>query len=67
MYKLCGKCGWRSDKCKNPSNVNYNNFRNYFDVCSNKVPDSRMGQVQKEQQAQNREIKHLIRHGDDDL
>ncbi len=39
MYKLCGKCGYYTDKCKNPNNVNYNSFRNYYDVCSNrKIP-----------------------------
>ena len=66
MYKLCGKCGYRSDKCKNPNNVNYNDFRNYFDVCSNKVV-SRTKNIEREVKSQNREMKHLIKNGDDDL
>lgn len=63
MYKLCGKCGYCSDKCKNPNNPNYDDFRNYFDVCSNKkIPYS-----EREQKNRDREIKNRIRHGDDDL
>ena len=27
MNKKCGKCGWWSDKCKNPNNIHYNKFR----------------------------------------
>lgn len=66
MYKLCGKCGYRSDKCKNPNNVNYNDFRNYFDVCSNKAV-SRTKSIEREVESQNREMKHLIKNGDNDL
>lgn len=36
MYKLCGKWGYHTDKCKNPNNINYNTLRDKFDVCSNK-------------------------------
>lgn len=63
MYKLCGKCGYHSDKCKNPNNINYNDFREPFDVCSNK----KIPYAQREMMNQEREIKHLIKHGDDDL
>jgi hypothetical protein len=63
VYKLCGKCGYRTDKCKDTNNVNYDDFRNYFDVCSNK----KVPYEQRESKNKERELKHLIRHGDDDI
>ena len=63
MYKLCGKCEWHTDKCKNPDNVNYNDFRNKFDVCSNKkIPWNK-----REPKCKEREWKDYLKHGDDDL
>lgn len=61
MYKLCGKCEYYTDKCKNQNNVNYNTFRDYFDVCSNKKVDH----VERENKKEERALRHFIRHKDD--
>ena len=37
MNKKCGNCGWLTDKCKNPTSVHYNSFRNKEDRCSLKI------------------------------
>ena len=37
MNKKCGLCGWRSDKCKNPNSIHYDEFRDKEDRCSTKV------------------------------
>lgn len=63
MYKLCGNCGFHTDKCKNPNNINYNTFRDKFDVCSNK----KIPYEQREDKNKERELKHLLKYGDDDL
>lgn len=34
MNKKCGNCGWRSDKCKNPNNPNYDQFKDKKDRCT---------------------------------
>lgn len=34
MNKKCGNCGWKSDKCKNPKSVHYDEFRDDKDRCS---------------------------------
>lgn len=34
MNKKCGNCGWRSDKCKNPNSIHFNEFRERDDRCS---------------------------------
>lgn len=61
MYKLCGKCGWHTDKCKNPDNINYNTFRDNFDVCSNKkIPCE-----ERESKNKERELKHFLKHNND--
>lgn len=58
MYKLCGKCGYHTDKCKNPNNANYNTFRNDFDVCSTKkIPFE-----EREAKAKERELRYFIKH-----
>jgi len=42
MNKKCGNCGYHSDKCKDPSNKNYNSFRDKEDRCSGyKRPSTR--------------------------
>jgi hypothetical protein len=62
MYKLCGKCEWRTDKCKNPNNVNYDDFRDYFDVCIN----TKMPYEQREVKNYKREFKHYLKHPDEE-
>jgi hypothetical protein len=37
MNKKCGFCGWHSDKCKNPDNINYNEFKDNDDRCTTNV------------------------------
>lgn len=37
MNKKCGNCGWRSDKCKNPNSIHYNEFRDKEDRCSGNI------------------------------
>lgn len=34
MNKKCGNCDWRSDKCKNPDNIHFNQYRDKEDRCS---------------------------------
>ena len=34
MPKICGKCEYYSDKCKDLSNKNFGKYRNYNDRCS---------------------------------
>lgn len=63
MYKLCGNCEFYTDKCKNHNNINYNTFRDKFDVCSNK----KIPHEQREAKNRERELKHLLKYGDDDL
>ncbi len=41
MNKKCGNCSFHSDKCKNPDNKNYNQYRDKEDRCSGcKVEDT---------------------------
>lgn len=63
MYKLCGKCEFRTDKCKNENNANYDDYRDYYDVCSNK----KIPYKQRETKNKEREWKNYLKHGSDDL
>lgn len=58
MYKLCGKCGYYTDKCKNPNNINYNTFRDKFDVCSNK----KVPYEEREPKNRERELRYFVKH-----
>jgi len=44
MNKKCGKCGWHTDKCKNPKNINYGLFKDYEDRCSTKKTNTELRQ-----------------------
>ncbi|HGG0416119.1 TPA: hypothetical protein ACJFE8_000870 [Clostridium sporogenes] len=37
MNKKCGNCGWRTDKCKNPDSIHFNEFREKEDRCSTRI------------------------------
>lgn len=34
VNKKCGKCEWHTDKCKNPDNPNFGEFKDNDDRCT---------------------------------